>query len=257
MSYEDLKSLGESLAPLANYIQVIGAAISSGLFVFSVMRRQYNVQKVATEHMEQALLARGIELAQLKQDLTEERSRADQYDPAAWLQCFAKERKDGNEARAAEALRAGVSRTTLPLYEAYLELARHHVTLYLDQDEALQLLEAERLARIASLLNPLDRSALALAEEIDAIIHMHRIRRVPLDPKADEFARVDPSAYCGNLRSQAPGVINAFLQRALALREAGLYLIFELLAYRAWRIALRELPEAAPLTCDARSLLSG
>ena len=108
-----------------------------------------------------------------------------------------------------------------PLQEAYLELARHHFALYPDGDTSIQLQEAGRLARIASLLKPSDRAAMTLVDEINDISRMEDIQLGRLDQPLDDFASLDPSRFGGGLCSEAATVVQQLLAVAAKLENEG------------------------------------
>jgi tetratricopeptide (TPR) repeat protein len=81
------------------------------------------------------------------------------------LQEVKKERKEGNEERAINILRTGVEAIRLDLATCCVELALHDLSLFSEYG-VRYLLEAERMARIAALLHPLDQESQSLLAEI-------------------------------------------------------------------------------------------
>jgi tetratricopeptide (TPR) repeat protein len=88
--------------------------------------------------------------------------------PEHWLKQAAKERENGNEERAIRGLRLGFESLREPLSACCLDLAGHHFSLASDYGAA-HFGEAERLARLAALLNPADKDAQAFLLEILAV----------------------------------------------------------------------------------------
>jgi tetratricopeptide (TPR) repeat protein len=216
-----------------------------------VWRRGRSAQMRANALVETVKADKAL-IDELERSLTQERARADAYDPHVWIENARNERKEKNEVKAVEALRAGVSRTVAPLQEAYLGLARHHLALYPDGDAAIQLREAGRLALIASLIEPRNRTASMLVEEIDDITRMQDIRQGRLDHLVDTLESLDPNRFGGGLGSEAQPKVEQLLVIARKLAAEGHYLTFEVVAHRARTIALCEFGDASQLTLTAR-----
>ena len=222
------------LGPLANFIQIVGAMLSAGYFVYVSMKRRLDSQGEIQRNLEEALLARRKQIDDLQQELFEARKN----DPEKWLADAVKERRENNEEKAVDALVRGIARTEKLLYQVYLEVARCFVALYPDQGGVLQLQEAQRAAHIAVLMNSEARAAAVLLSEIGETLALNDIQKQQYRPSI-AWTNTPITAFLSEL-STAPGAsIEALLNAANMQEAAGRYAIVERLCYRARCIAFR------------------
>ena len=85
--------------------------------------------------------------------------------PDHWLRVADKEQVQGNEEKAMAVLAEGFAGVRTGMAHTALALAGDHLGQVIGPDRAFHLAEGERFARIATLLDPDDRDAAALAEE--------------------------------------------------------------------------------------------
>ena len=85
--------------------------------------------------------------------------------PDHWLRVADKEQAQGNEEKAMAGLAQGFAGVRAGMAHTALALAGDHLGQVIGPDRAFHLAEGERFARIATLLDPDDRDAAALAEE--------------------------------------------------------------------------------------------
>ena len=241
---------GDALSIIANVCQVLGVP---GLITIAVL--WWNSARLA-KRREKALAQAVIDsenlISQLREELNDERARADRYDPLSWLSIYRRERADSNEAKALDALREGTLRTSDAMHEVYFELARHHVALYPDNERPIHLREAQRLARIANQLKPTERRAQVLLEDLDAAVAMRLPREIVASSWKD-VPMLDALRFGGGLGIGAAEnllrELDAATKNELAL---GRYQIAERVAHRARTVALAEMGEAAPMTSTVR-----
>jgi tetratricopeptide (TPR) repeat protein len=96
-----------------------------------------------------------------------DKARAELWMPDAWMQIAIRERERGNEEKAIDALRGGFEQIREGLARTSLALAGHHLSLTVGSDAVENLVEGERQARIATLLDPRDPDAVFLLEEAE------------------------------------------------------------------------------------------
>ncbi|PTR10063.1 tetratricopeptide repeat protein [Nitrosospira sp. Nsp5] len=241
----DILNWARDQGPLANLLGIMSFMGAAGGTVYAVMKRRFQRDKLLLENAEARLTLKNEELAALRQ----ERDQFKQYDPSIWLKSAEKERKDGNEEKAVAILRTSTMLVNDGLHETYLALARYHISIYPDQGETLQLQEAERVARIASLLRPDDSAVTLLLEEINETMVMENIHQGHYNPENLNFVAPDVGLYGGELGSY---VVEQLLTLAHKHAVAGRYIFYERLAYRARCIELRESGKTSPLTLIAR-----
>lgn len=246
--WDFFNKIGEKLGPIANIFAILTTAVAVGVYMYSLMWKRTKHHEVIEKRLIQALTAYEMEIKELKLELAQTR----EYDPAVWIADAKSERKSGNEEKAISALYSGYVRTYELLYEVYFEIARYHIALYPDQGTTIHLQEAQRMARIASLLDPNKAAALSLLEEIDATIIMEDMRHGHYNPQYSGLVFPDPGVYGGSMVLDADEVIDHLLDLASKHRLAGRFFIFERLSHRARSISLRELGRYAPKTLFAR-----
>lgn len=149
------------------------------------------------------------------------------------------------------ALRDGFETLRSPLQECCLALARYHLSLYPDHDQAPHLREAERLARIAALLCPEDRVATTLTIEIQEVIAAKHIGFDQGEPASSSLLEHSNTGH-GGAGPAAENLVRLLIGRAHEHFAAGQYLIQEQLANRARLLGLHELGNDAPATLEAR-----
>ena len=225
--------------------------------IAAVLWRSRKAERLLNEGLVKAIDASQAQIEELKQRLAQEKTRADAYDPYVWLETARNEQEANNEVKAIDALRTGVSRTTESLQEVYFQLARHHFALYPDNDASLQLQEAGRLARVASLLKPKDRRAEMLVQQIGDVSRIEDIRLGRLALSENDPWSLDPSRYGGGMGSDAASTIEQLSAVGRKLAAKGLYLGVEVIAHRVRSIALCELGDFSEITCTARFFWAG
>lgn len=244
-------TFSETLGLISNVLQIAGIP-GVGFLVLYFWRRGRKAQK-RLDALIETVAADADQIKELEHKIAIMSSRVDKYDPHVWLEVANKERADGNEATAIDVLRSGVLGTTLAMQKVYLELARHHIALYPDHDERQQLLEAERLARIANQLRPDDYVARRLLEEVDATLMSNGLRR-HFDPAWKDVGGFDSACYGRVADTAAVETVDLLISRANEQAKAGNYWISERLAYRARLIALTAFGEASTDALNARFL---
>lgn len=190
-------------------------------WIWSMLRVGSKSQRIDRLEKENASLTQERNAA-LK-SAEQERRFAGQWMPERWLEAAARERRDGNEEKAVEALRIGIANVAPGLASAARELAGHYLSLMAERDPAAALEEAARHARLAVLLEPTDRDVARLMEEIaharadlGEAVPDEDLAHVPLPSDPDEAGRL----------------IGAILERENHLLTAGKYTL-------AWRLLSR------------------
>mgnify|MGYP001099960151 CR=1 FL=1 len=245
MNWETIREWASSLGPLANVLGILGFMGMSGGSVYAYMKRRLKRQEIIRENLKQTLKLQDEEIEDLKREIESLR----QYDPHAWLEQAEGERKEGNEEKAVAALRAGILLTTDALHAAYLQLAHHHIAIYPDEDKSLHLQEAERLAHVASLLNPDDQATATLMQEIKEIIVIENIHRGRYNIENLYELSATTGLYGNDLGEE---FVVQLLSIAHNHYQAGQYIFFERVTHRARSIGLRELGRNSNTTCYAR-----
>ena len=200
------------------------------------------------EELAQALRTENKKLQGQLSEIAPDPTNADLTEPH---QTAALERSEDNYADALTALRDGFEILCSPLQESCLALARYHLSLYPDRDEALHLREAERLARTAALLRPDDRVATTLTIEIQEVMAAKNIGFDQREPGASSLYEYSNAGHRG-AGTAAERLVRVLIERAQKHFAAGQYLIQEQLANRARLLGLFELGKDAPATLQAR-----
>ncbi|SFL09590.1 Tetratricopeptide repeat-containing protein [Nitrosomonas aestuarii] len=158
-----------SLMDRIGFLVTMAAFFSSPVFYF--FWRQYRLEKIEKQELDNLCKTRAELIRKQKREIDELTKTINEQ--KSWfldvrLRKVKKERQDGYEEHAINLLRTGVEAIRPDLATCCYELALHHLSLLPDYG-VKHLLEAERMARIATLLYPSDQEIRSLLAEILAI----------------------------------------------------------------------------------------
>jgi tetratricopeptide (TPR) repeat protein len=251
---EALQKVFGDLGWLANAFDIVQGACTFAIAALTVLL--FCISKFRRDREEREALRKLLEAAQSRNDdLSRELATARSNDPCSWIKTANEEVERGNREGAFAALRSGLSRVQDSLYEAHFRLARHHAST--SPDGGLEeLLAAQRFARIAVLLQPASRQAMALLAEIDAAIADRDAHSCP-SIGGDEIytpPRVDlPESHLSD--SEATERLVRHLAEATAReRESGRNHVCEAIADRARSIAERRIGLTSAPALNARHM---
>jgi len=243
----ELNKWFDSQGGLANLFGIVGPILVTIGVVFRYIYKTRRLQQELDKNFEERLSLLNNQVNALKKELDESK----QFNPKTWIEINKEERKNGNEERAIAALRNGVQLTRDALYQSYFELARYHISLYPDQGNTPHLQEADRTARIATLLKPGDKTTQALLVEIDAIMAMKNIQTDQYDPDNTDITFQTPELYSA-IAYDTETIINKLISNSNNNINSGHYMVAERLAYRARLIGLRTMEDIEPAMQVAR-----
>ncbi len=145
--------------------------LGTGLYAYSRFTKKLRLKTEELQELQKLNENRFQQIKTLQQALikSDETIAALKFQrPDEWLKQAAAQRENGNEERAIRLLRSGFESIREPLSASCLDLAAHHFSLVPDYGNR-QVGEAERQARLATLLCPEDENAKGLLAEILAV----------------------------------------------------------------------------------------
>ena len=168
--------------------------------------------------------------------------------PESWLKQAEAEREDGNEERTIRLLRSGFEYIREPLSACCLDLAAHHFSLVPDYG-GRQAGEAERQARLATLLCPADENAKGLLAEILAVKAESDYTSGNEQAFDTAWDEVDDFLAIG----KHPEIIDTLEKQADQYYQQGQYRLAERLCRRLVTMCRRQFGDDSPVTLRMRS----
>ncbi len=164
-----IKEFGE--ASLMECVAFLITVATPFAVVFFFFGRKYRLKDIEKQELDNLCKTRAELISKQKREINEQTKTIDEQ--RSWfldvrLRKVKKERQEGHEELAINLLRTGVEAIRPDLATCCHELALHHLSLLPDYGNQ-HLLEAERMARIATLLHPSDQKIKSLLAEILAI----------------------------------------------------------------------------------------
>ena len=171
--------------------------------------------------------------------------------PDAWLKQAEAERENGNEERAIRLLRTGFESIREPLSACCLDLAAHHFSLVPDYG-GRHGGEAERQARLATLLCPADENSRGLLAEILAVKAESDYTSGNEQGYDTAWDEVDDFLAIG----KHPEIIDTLGNRAVQYYHLGHYRLAERLFRRLVTMCQRQFGDDSPVTLKMRHLFA-
>ena len=195
--------------------------------IFSLFRLRDSRALIDQLRKDAVILATERDTAEKRAD--SEKARAELYIPDRWIAAADREISQGNDIMAANVLREGFERVREGICHACIALAGHSLSSIVESNSDTNLNEAERFARLASILDPTDEDAVFLVEDVELIRADGSWADMPMLP----------ASYRPSQQDEAVAVIEAIQLRGHGYVDRGRYRIARRFFQRALLIAKR------------------